>query len=559
MDDLWETKVWNDVKRFFPDDNNGSRIIVTTRLTSVGVYAASDNHVLKLNLLSSRDSWNLLRNQVFGEESCPHYLAGIGQEVARYCQGLPLSIVVIGGLLSVDKTVEYWETISSSVHTLIATEDGQCSKILSLSYNHLPAHLKPCFLYFAVFPEDYDICRANLIKLWIAEGFLKPENSNSLEDVAERYLEDLVSRSLIMVFRLGYSGKVKKYRIHDLLRDFCVVEAQKTKFFVVTNRYSRAHPKDMKSERRVSICQDIPLEDYFSDSNGPAFLTLSIHCFHASVDFPLSKLVGFRLLRILNIAKMWLDEFPIEVVRLVHLRYLSLVCYQLIVPSSISSIWGLQTLILDTLGFNYSKFHLPLEVWKMPLLRHVQIEECYLPDPPCSKFESKNFVAMSNLQTLSVIVNFRFSGENVKRLPKLKKLKVLYDVEFNGWKHYHLSNIVCLNELETLEITSLSKIDLPEDFKFPSSLKKLNLSFCHLSWEDLAMAGSLPNLEVLILRNNACKGKVWEPNEGEFCEQKLLRLQGLDLLQWRADGSHFPKLRFFGAPIWRRSPVKLET
>lgn len=32
MDDIWDTKVWDEVKRIFPDDHNGSRIVLTTRL-----------------------------------------------------------------------------------------------------------------------------------------------------------------------------------------------------------------------------------------------------------------------------------------------------------------------------------------------------------------------------------------------------------------------------------------------------------------------------------------------------------------------------------------------
>ncbi|KAL8544405.1 hypothetical protein ACS0TY_004811 [Phlomoides rotata] len=33
LDDIWSTKIWNDVRNIFPDDNNGSRIMLTTRLS----------------------------------------------------------------------------------------------------------------------------------------------------------------------------------------------------------------------------------------------------------------------------------------------------------------------------------------------------------------------------------------------------------------------------------------------------------------------------------------------------------------------------------------------
>lgn len=33
MDDAWDKKVWDSVTRFFPDNHNGSRVVLTTRLS----------------------------------------------------------------------------------------------------------------------------------------------------------------------------------------------------------------------------------------------------------------------------------------------------------------------------------------------------------------------------------------------------------------------------------------------------------------------------------------------------------------------------------------------
>lgn len=102
--------------------------------------------------------------------------------------------------------------------------------ILSLSYSHLTPCLKPCFLYLGIFPEDHEINVSQLIKLWVAEGFLlpnKPKTEKSLEDVAEK---DLVHRNLVL---LSLNGKLKTCGIHDLLRDLCLKVAEKEKFFGV--------------------------------------------------------------------------------------------------------------------------------------------------------------------------------------------------------------------------------------------------------------------------------------------------------------------------------------
>ncbi|KAL8521629.1 hypothetical protein ACS0TY_011957 [Phlomoides rotata] len=50
---------------------------------------------------------------VFGKEDCPLELEEIGKTIAKNCKGLPLSIIVIGGLLRKSKrTRGYWEYIA---------------------------------------------------------------------------------------------------------------------------------------------------------------------------------------------------------------------------------------------------------------------------------------------------------------------------------------------------------------------------------------------------------------------------------------------------------------
>ena len=43
MDDMWSAKAWDDVKRSFPNDKNGSRVIVTTRFNGCGYLCQSKN------------------------------------------------------------------------------------------------------------------------------------------------------------------------------------------------------------------------------------------------------------------------------------------------------------------------------------------------------------------------------------------------------------------------------------------------------------------------------------------------------------------------------------
>ncbi|KAL0402615.1 UNVERIFIED_CONTAM: putative disease resistance protein [Sesamum latifolium] len=122
--------------------------------------------------------------------------------IARSCKGLPLAIVVIAGILStVSQTQASWDDIAKKVNLAVSAKDEQFARILSLSYTHLPHHLRPCFLYMGAFPEDYEIHVSKLVQLWMAEGFMKPSVSKCSKEQAEEYLEDLVKRSLVLVTR----------------------------------------------------------------------------------------------------------------------------------------------------------------------------------------------------------------------------------------------------------------------------------------------------------------------------------------------------------------------
>ncbi|XP_012856173.1 PREDICTED: putative late blight resistance protein homolog R1C-3 [Erythranthe guttata] len=225
MDDIWSVEVWDKMNLFFPDNvGQRSRIMITTRLSDV---ASIGSHGVVMDFLNEDKSWDLLCKSILEkEEDCPPELEEIGKKIAKNCKGLPLSIVVIGGHLAKSKrTREHWEYISENIKKIVNSEDdGRCLKVLQLSYNHLPVHLKPCFLYMGVFVEDNMIRVSCLVKLWVSEGFVKPIKGKSLEVVSREYLQELCDRNLILVHKRGSYGNIKFCSIHDLLRELCLRE-----------------------------------------------------------------------------------------------------------------------------------------------------------------------------------------------------------------------------------------------------------------------------------------------------------------------------------------------
>ncbi|XP_073124463.1 putative late blight resistance protein homolog R1C-3 [Henckelia pumila] len=514
MDDIWIIEVWDGIRRFLPENSNGSRILVTTRLSNVADSFCSCTPQ-ELHFLDDDKSWTLFHDKVFGKESCPPKLEEVGKTIVRNCRGLPLAVVAISGLLAKSSgTVEYWEFVANDTSAALNMGgDGLCYEVLSLSYKHLPVYLKPCFLYMAIFPADHKIRISRLVKLWIGEGILKPTRSRSLEEIAEDYLKDLIERNLIMIHEYGSRNKMKTCTIHDLLRDLCLREAAKEKFLCVTMKHSlNEHIRIINDERVLMFTRSskkVELESKF-EKRGVQKM------FHVCSREKMVRFVNSRYI-----------DFTHEMFEnLLH------------TIKSVSLLWNLQTVTIS----GATPITLPAEIWEMPQLRHLIRKEgsFELSGPPSTKSKNgrRDIIVLKNLQTLSRMWKFRCTDEVVHRMPNLRKLGITFDFSF-GWDCYEVNNFSHLCNLESLLLGRIDK-NLLQNLRFPCSLKKLVLERCAACWEDLTVVGSLPHLEVLYLK--FVKGREWNPMEGQFLGLKSLRIEHTKLAEWVADSSHFPCL-----------------
>ncbi|KAL7114608.1 hypothetical protein ACP275_04G131500 [Erythranthe tilingii] len=523
MDDMWDIKACDMVKRFLPDNNNGSRILVTTRLMKLAVDIGSCSPY-QLNLLEKSQSWDLLREKIFAKERCPDELEGTGKSIAKKCRGLPLALVVIAGVLAKSKTKEHWVSIEKDVTSAVNNQDDEsCMKILLLSYYNLPIHLKPCFLYFAVFPENHIIKVERLVRLWVAEGFIRKCGHKSLEEIGEEYLVDLIDRNLIFVYMRRVTGEVRTCRIHDLLSDLCRSEAQKHNFVLSTNLNTLRHT-EITSRLSINGGKWKGTKHTLYRSHVP---TRSLLCF-SKWDSTYYNASRFPLLRLFDV----IDEYPGDkILQLINSRYVACKSSMLSMPSSISRLWSLQTLVVG------GELILPSEIWQMPQLRHVQAPRIFLPGPP---LDGEKITVLENLQTLSTLKDFKCSKEVTKRIPNVKKLGIVC----SAIGSYCLSSLGFLHKLESLSLAFVGTRGLGPrgNMVFPSSLQKLALSESKIPWENMSIVGSLPNLEVLKLRSNSAVGKRWISSEGEFARLKYLLIHECELEIWESDNTHFPCL-----------------
>nr|GMD81542.1 putative late blight resistance protein homolog R1A-4 isoform X1 [Ipomoea batatas] len=178
-----------------------------------------------MTLLDPKESWELFCNILsIDEEHLAPKFKKIRNHVVEKCDGLPQLIVEVAKRLSKCNNIqEGWKKIEKELESLGILDRSS----IFVGYDMLPHHLKVCFLYFGVFPKRKKIRVKMLIRLWIAEGFVKPLNGKQSEDQAYQYLLKLIDRSLLLIEDQSFDGKIKTCRMHSAMHSFCVVEAQK--------------------------------------------------------------------------------------------------------------------------------------------------------------------------------------------------------------------------------------------------------------------------------------------------------------------------------------------
>ncbi|XP_057795502.1 putative late blight resistance protein homolog R1A-10 [Salvia miltiorrhiza] len=555
LDDVWDKQVWDELKNsLFKDDNNGGKILITTRLDQVGRGASNPvSGIVKMRLLNKEESWDLLREKVFGEELCPYQLEKIGMKIAEKCEGLPLMIVAVANLLrGEERNPEYWNDVVEKKNSVFMDAYGAISKVLYPSFEYLAQVLRPCFLYMGVFPQGYEILKSKVVIMWAAEGFPEPLGWQTANDYSEQCLRALIYNNLVLL-RNGSttwnftSSGVKSCLVHTSVWHVCRREAKRNKFFHILDKCGDDLEDGIEGQRRLSIHNNIlfgikDVHNLIEDSC--ASTARSLLCFGPYCRYQVPVCFGLRMLRVLDALTIRFYEFPIEVVKLVQLRYLGLTCDGNL-PSSISKLWNLQFLIvfrhLSIKPFEAPSY-MPMEIWDMKELKHLQIMGSDLRDP-CG-------ASLPNLSTLLDVSALSCREAVFEAIPNLRKLGVQIESEPDAAEPLsfldRISNLKKLQILKCVVVNPdiMSALLLPPD-PLPTSLsvlKKLHLGGLGYSWEHMSVIGSLPNLEVLKLRCYAFQGPTWIIEEKRFPKLGYLVIEDTDLVQWEVREGGCPKL-----------------
>ncbi|WMV28828.1 hypothetical protein MTR67_022213 [Solanum verrucosum] len=554
IDDVWDDKVWDNIHMCFKDARNGSRIILTTRLSNIANYAKCESEPHHLCLFRDDESWTLLQQQLFQGKSCPPEIVDVGFRIAKICGGLPLFIVLVAGVLKEKKIIkaELWKEIEESLCLLNIDSLEESMSIIGFSYRNLPQQLKPCFLYFGGLLKGKDIHVSKLTRLWVAEGFLQANEENRLEDAAECLLEDLISRNLVMGVEKRPNGKLKTCRVHDLLHKFCLEKSQQENFLLHINGFTGEDSfPEMSMDYRLFVHSSEDQIDLWqpSRSNVRSLLFNVIDSDNLLWPHDISFIFdSFKLVKVLDLESVNIGgTFPSEIQFLIHLKYFAAKTGGNSIPSCIANLWNLETFVIRGLG---GEVILPSSLLKMVKIRNIHVTHRASFSLHENMGESLADSQLDNLETFST-PHFSYGEDTdmiLRKMPKLRKLSCIFSGTF-GYSEkvkgrcvlYPRLEFLC--QLESLKVVSNSYPGkLPHVFSFPSKLRELTLSKFRLPWSQILSIGELPNLKILKLLLRAFEGDEWEVKDSEFRELKYLKLVDLNIAQWSVSKDAFPLL-----------------
>ncbi|XWS11826.1 hypothetical protein CRYUN_Cryun37aG0034300 [Craigia yunnanensis] len=328
LDDIWD---WVDLTRVgvpFPTQDNGSKIIFTTRLIEV-CFQMGVHKKIKVECLPQAEALKLFEEKV-GEETLDRHpdIRKLAEKVAEECAGLPLALITIGRAMASKKTPEEWEyaieVLRQSAASVFPGVGKEMYPKLKFSYDCLPDDtVRSCFLYCSLYPEDFLIEKRELIDCWIGEGFLDEHtNLSRVQNQGYYIIGCLIDACLLEEERNDF------VKMHDVIRDMALwiaAESEKEKFLVQAGVQLTEQPEAEKWEkvRRVSLMEN-QIENLTEILACPNLQTLFLG--GNKLKLIINDFFKFMpMLRVLHLSRNKnLEELPVGIAKLVSLEHLNL-------------------------------------------------------------------------------------------------------------------------------------------------------------------------------------------------------------------------------------------
>ncbi|BAA97160.1 NBS/LRR disease resistance protein [Arabidopsis thaliana] len=428
----------------FPSRDNGCKIVFTTQSLEACDESKWVDAKVEITCLSPEEAWDLFQETV-GENTLRSHqdIPKLARVVASTCRGLPLALNLIGEAMSGKRTVREWRytihVLASSTAEFPDMEDGTLPILKSIYDNMSDEIIRLCFLYCALFPENLDIGKEDLVNYWICEGILAKEDREEAEIQGYEIICDLVRMRLLME-----SGNGNCVKMHGMVREMALWIA--SEHFVVVGGeriHQMLNVNDWRMIRRMSVTST-QIQN-ISDSPQCSELTTLV----------------FRRNR--------------------HLKWISGAFFQ----------WMTGLVVLD-LSFNRELAELPEEVSSLVLLRFLNLSWTCIKGLPLGLKELKSLIHLdldytSNLQEVDVIASllnlqvlrlFHSVSMDLKLMEDIQLLKSLKELSLTVRGSSVLQRLLSIQRLAS----SIRRLHLTETTIVDGGILSLNaiFSLCEL-------------------------------------------------------------------------------
>ncbi|CAA2970265.1 probable disease resistance RF9 [Olea europaea subsp. europaea] len=626
LDDIRSQDDWNHLRRIFPQNQKGSKLMLTTRSADI-VFSVNEDgldepdgldeldepdgldepdeldepkvffHVMRR--LSPSYSVELFHKTTFSRDPYAAEFDSLEDQVLKYCRGLPSAIVAVREVLAKKSTSHEWQRVLGDIKILInrglPVEQIVSQKSISdLIFGDIPYHLKPCFLYLGLFPKGSKIEVEHLYLQWMAEGMISrndcQENETTM-DLSERYLSDLVQRKIVEVEEEEEETPQRKYKscqVHRHMKNHCLQKGEEYLFKVLDNRSSDSLSLTTSTARGMALHlgkeDDRSSVDQLENEKVDhlrSLLLLSLQDLPVKFEWPqrMFNLKKYRMLRILYFERVDFQKrgLPRGMKWPIYLRYLSFKgCTLGVLPSSIGGLSFLETLDLRV----SSEIIIPNVLRKLGKL-------VYLYLPLEFKTPNNDKLDLKSLKEIEILENFHTGMCNVADLFKMMKLRHLSTtVEGNledlkqivscmGMTSANTSlsikvqNLDCyteerhsvFRELLRCQILHTLHMDghlgqIPPHYEITTRLTEMVLIGSQLKEDPMTTLDKLPELQVLVLQNDAFDGKKMVCAESSFTKLKRLELSTLRFLEtWEVEEGSLPVLSIVAVKNCRKLQI----
>ncbi|ONI16183.1 hypothetical protein PRUPE_3G083200 [Prunus persica] len=517
MDDLWEPVELTKVGVPAPDSRNKFKIVFTTRSEEVCGHMDAQKKI-KVGCLTWDKAWNLFQEKVGKETLLLHPdIPKLAEIVASECGGLPLALITVGRVMACKKTPQEWKRAVQVLRRFASEFSGMGDKVfplLKFSYDNLPSQkVRSCFLYCALFPEDFVILKDDLVYFWMCEDILD-EYGNVEEAKNESYH---IIGTLLTSCLLEDEGDLVK--MHDVIRDMalwlaCDLGKEGENILVDTGAYRAPNVAKWKNVKRVSLMGSgiksldaTPrspnlltlflggsslmriVDDFFDFMPTLRVLDLSENLFITQLPTGVANLVSLQHLNLSYTGIKWL---PVELAACARLKYLNLehtLLLHYVPPNILSNFPRLEVLrILDCGSSNRVFFYNEKTmIDELQGLKHLDVLSLtVVGDTSCFRnldshhilvtctltlcLNGENYVKPSSYLDLSPL-----AIANMKYLDTLR-IKHMVDV-YSSWK-IPLENPSCFLGLQFVEVVNCTNLKNLEWLVFAPNLIHLDVYGC---------------------------------------------------------------------------------